>query len=141
MDCGAKVIGVNNRNLHTFQLDLETTAKAVAVAERRGVSWRLNGAALPDIQIASLSGISSAEDVSAFRELGVSCCLIGETLMKSGDPARLVKELLGESGGESSSHMFKICGVTSAADASAALQAGANFIGAAVNTNLTSLIL
>ena len=120
---------MNNRNLHSFQLDLDTTAKAIAVAQRRAVSWRMEDASIPDIQIASLSGISSAEDVKTFRDLGVSCCLIGETLMKSSDPAALVKELLGATKSGGMSHMFKICGITKAIDASVALQHGANFIG------------
>jgi indole-3-glycerol phosphate synthase len=87
LDCGAKVIGVNNRNLHTFQLDLETTAKAISVAQARGVSWRPQGHGLPDIFIAALSGITSSDDVSLFRDLGVSCCLIGnlQTVLPSSE--------------------------------------------------------
>jgi anthranilate synthase/indole-3-glycerol phosphate synthase/phosphoribosylanthranilate isomerase len=58
LDCGAIAIGVNNRNLHTFQLDLDTTRRVLLVAEKKGKSWRGSQA---DICIAALSGISSSE--------------------------------------------------------------------------------
>ena len=41
--CGAKVIGVNNRNLHTFKLDLDTTERAIKIAKEKGFSWQLQG--------------------------------------------------------------------------------------------------
>ena len=41
--CGAKVIGVNNRNLHTFKLDLDTTERAIKIAKEMGFSWQLQG--------------------------------------------------------------------------------------------------
>lgn len=80
LDCGARVIGVNNRNLHTFQLNLETTAQAVAIAARRKLTWRPAGRddPPPPLLIFALSGISSAEDVATFKDLGVACCLVGE---------------------------------------------------------------
>lgn len=88
LDCGAKFIGVNNRNLHTFQLDLDTTERALSVARRRGVSWTFepgttsaSGAARsPDITVLSLSGVSSADDVRGFKRLGVSGVLVGTYL-------------------------------------------------------------
>ena len=132
LSCGAKVIGVNNRNLHTFQLDLETTERAIQVAQRAGISWRPSqtGESKADVTIVALSGISSASDVGIFRSLGVSCCLIGETLMKSTDPQFTIKELLSEQDvGFSYDPVVKICGMTTPDDVTVALQAGADLIG------------
>ena len=94
------MIGVNNRNLHTFQLDLGTTQRVISIVERAGLSWRpphRNNGIKQDVTIAALSGITSTEDVCRFREEGVSCVLIGETLMKSSDPAATISQLLDES--------------------------------------------
>ncbi len=78
---GARVIGVNNRNLHTFQVDLNT---ALQLAEQipAGV-----------LKIAE-SGIHSANDVQRLREAGYDAFLVGEHLMKSGDPAQALRALL-----------------------------------------------
>jgi anthranilate synthase/indole-3-glycerol phosphate synthase/phosphoribosylanthranilate isomerase len=134
LDCGAKVIGVNNRNLHTFKLDLDTTAKVTSVAKSRGYTWvpskQGDGSyKAGDITIAALSGITSSEDVQKFRDIGVGCVLVGETLMKSNDPAQTIADLLSEDTSKMSTKLVKVCGVTSGADASVALQAGANLIG------------
>ncbi len=127
--CGAKVIGVNNRNLHTFKLDLDTTERAISIAHKQGVSWRLtDGVAgqphMSDIMIAALSGITSNDDVAQFRRAGVSCVLVGETLMKSADPRRTIAELLADDGAVSGSQrmLVKTCGMTSVPDAELALQ-------------------
>ena len=61
LDCGARVIGVNNRNLHSFQLDLKTTERILQVAQRKQKSWRIGGSSEPDLLIAALSGITSSE--------------------------------------------------------------------------------
>lgn len=136
LNAGAKVIGVNNRNLHNFQLDLDTTARILKVAEKRGVSWKLNSQEpeeKPDILVAALSGISTAADVAEFQRLGVSCCLIGETLMKSNDPRATLQQLL--AGVDHSSPtkglkpIVKTCGITNSEDAVTALQSGANLVG------------
>ena len=129
--CGAKVIGVNNRNLHTFKLDLDTTERAISIAQKKGVSWRLTDSPqgpgqphMSDIMIAALSGITSNDDVMQFRRAGVSCVLVGETLMKSADPRRTIAELLADGGSESDSKrvLVKTCGMTSVQDAELALQ-------------------
>jgi hypothetical protein len=133
LQAGAKVIGVNNRNLHTFKLDLDTTERAIGIAKKMGFTWELKpGGPVPDIMIAALSGITSSDDVAIFRKAGVSCVLVGETLMKSTNPKQTIAELLGEvpaEGDGSKRVLVKTCGVTSALDAEAALQAGANMIG------------
>jgi anthranilate synthase / indole-3-glycerol phosphate synthase / phosphoribosylanthranilate isomerase len=133
LQAGAKVIGVNNRNLHTFKLDLDTTERAIGIAKKMGFTWELKpGGPVPDIMIAALSGITSSDDVAIFRKAGVSCVLVGETLMKSSNPKQTIAELLGEvpSEGDGSKRVLvKTCGVTSAVDAEAALQAGASMIG------------
>ena len=141
LSCGAKVIGVNNRNLHTFKLDLDTTERAIAIAEKKGITWKLSSdkdenIQIPNIMIAALSGITSADDVQQFRKAGVSCVLVGETLMKSTNPKKTIEELLTENNNDinglnsSSGRMLvKTCGLTSVTDAEVALQAGVSLLG------------
>jgi indole-3-glycerol phosphate synthase len=78
---GARLIGVNNRNLHTFEVKLET---ALRLAEKipAGV-----------VRVAE-SGIHSSADVGRLRAAGYQAFLVGEHLMKSGDPAGAVRALL-----------------------------------------------
>ena len=62
LDCGAKVIGVNNRNLHTFKLDLGTTERVISIANGRGLKWRPPTVAdptPPDIIIAGSYNLSN----------------------------------------------------------------------------------
>jgi indole-3-glycerol phosphate synthase len=77
---GAQVIGVNNRNLHTFKDDLSTSLR---LAERipAGV-----------IRV-SESGIRTAEDIHKLRQAGYDAFLVGEHLMRSRDPAQALREL------------------------------------------------
>ncbi len=76
---GASLIGVNNRNLETFEVSLETSAQLAPSAA--------DGAVL-----VSESGIESAEDIHRLRNLGYRAVLIGETLMRADDPTRLLSE-------------------------------------------------
>ncbi len=78
---GARLIGVNNRNLHTFEVSLETS---IRLAEKipAGV-----------VRVAE-SGIHSADDVQRLRSEGYQAFLVGEHLMKSGDPAAALRALL-----------------------------------------------
>ena len=79
---GARIIGVNNRDLRTFQVRLETS---LLLAER-----------IPRDEIkVSESGIHSHADVARLKAAGFSAFLIGEHLMKSGDPAQALRELRG----------------------------------------------
>ena len=77
---GARIVGVNNRNLHTFEVSLDT-------------SLRLAGK-IPDSAIrVSESGIHSRADVDRLQAAGYSAFLVGEHLMRSGDPERALGEL------------------------------------------------
>jgi indole-3-glycerol phosphate synthase len=95
LQAGAKVIGVNNRNLHTFQLDLATTDRTAAELTKRGLHFDHNNAAnsSSDYAVCSLSGMSHAEDVERYRHLGVGMVLIGEALMRSPDPKAAISSL------------------------------------------------
>jgi indole-3-glycerol phosphate synthase len=77
---GALIIGVNNRNLHSLEVSLDVS--------RSLVGHKSDGA----IMVAE-SGISSAAEIHELRLLGFDGFLIGETLMKSGDPASLLCKL------------------------------------------------
>ncbi len=79
---GAKVVGVNNRNLHTFEVNLDV---ALRLAEN-----------IPEgaIRVAE-SGIHTASDIRKLKAAGYSAFLVGERLMKSGDPAAEIRALLG----------------------------------------------
>ncbi|CAM9625132.1 unnamed protein product [Pylaiella littoralis] len=133
LNAGARVIGVNNRNLHTFELDLETTERVALVAADMGVPWQTPSEPWKKerIVLSALSGITGPDDVKRFDEMGVSMVLVGETLMRAENPAEAIDTLLGkgESTPVSEQRLVKVCGVTNVEDASVVASAGANLIG------------
>ena len=80
MTVGAEIIGVNNRNLNDFTVDIENSINL-----RRCVSG--------DVIFISESGIKTKEDVTRLKENNVDAVLIGETLMKSDDKKAMISEL------------------------------------------------
>ncbi|KAI0336213.1 indole-3-glycerol phosphate synthase [Cubamyces sp. BRFM 1775] len=82
LEVGAKVIGVNNRNLHDFSVDMGTTSALVDMVRER------------DVVLCALSGIQSPGDVKVYKEQGVNAVLVGESLMRASDTKRFIKELL-----------------------------------------------
>ncbi|MEJ2688714.1 MAG: indole-3-glycerol phosphate synthase TrpC, partial [Deltaproteobacteria bacterium] len=78
---GSRLIGVNNRNLKDFSVDLETT-------------FRIKRLLADEIPLVSESGIKSRDDLKRLAAAGVTAALIGETLMRSTDEARAVRTLL-----------------------------------------------
>lgn len=82
LDAGADIIGINNRDLHTLAIDLETTA-------------RLRPMIPPGIVVVSESGFESRDQVVRVERLGVDAVLIGTSLMASADPAAKLRELRG----------------------------------------------
>ena len=97
------LIGVNNRNLKTFKVDLATTERLAAMLDRRtGVApvsnlKNENGDrrdARPALLVAE-SGIHTRADVERLRKCGAKAILVGESLMKNGDIQTKVRELIG----------------------------------------------
>jgi len=82
LDAKAPVIGINNRDLDTFAVSLETTA-------------RLRALIPADRVVVSESGISKRGDIALLRSMKVDAALIGEELVKAADPAAKIRELLG----------------------------------------------
>lgn len=82
IDLGAEVIGVNNRDLRSFTVDLGTTD-------------RLAGMVPENIVLAALSGISNRADVERFQSAGARAVLVGEALMAAADPGAKIAELRG----------------------------------------------
>ena len=79
---GARIIGVNNRNLKDFSVDTEN-------------SKRLRNLVPHDILFVSESGVRTAEDVSRLRQIGADAVLVGETLMRAADKTQKLNELRG----------------------------------------------
>ncbi|MFH1715288.1 MAG: indole-3-glycerol phosphate synthase TrpC [Elusimicrobiota bacterium] len=79
---GAVIIGINNRNLVDFSVDLSTTEQLKKF--------------IPDDRIVvSESGINNYDDVARLKESGVNTILVGETIIKSNDPYLKIRELRG----------------------------------------------
>lgn len=81
IDCGARVIGINNRNLTTFEVDLRAT-EIISEEVPEGVI------------LVSESGIKTQADTRRVFDAGVNAVLVGESLMRSGDIAAQVAALL-----------------------------------------------
>ena len=79
---GARIIGVNNRNLKTFEVDINN-----CIRQRKHIP--------SDILFVAESGIKSREDVAALEKGGVDGVLIGETLMRSPDKEMTLRQLKG----------------------------------------------
>lgn len=79
--CGAEIIGINNRNLETFQTNIKVTIDLCSEVP-------------PDVLLISESGIGSNEDIKKLKEKGVYTFLIGEALMDNQNPGQKIKELL-----------------------------------------------
>ena len=77
---GARIIGVNNRNLKDFSVDMEN-------------SRRLRSQIPGNVLFVSESGVKSAEDVKAARDIGADAVLVGETLMRAEDKKKKLAEL------------------------------------------------
>lgn len=84
VDCGARMIGVNNRNLKDFSVDT-------------GNSRQLRELVPEDVIFVSESGVQSAEDIALLRDAGVDAVLIGEALMRAEDKSAKLAELRGNS--------------------------------------------
>ncbi len=82
LNCGARIIGVNNRNLKDFTVDTEN-------------SRRLRELIPKNIIFVSESGVKTAEDIAILREIGADAVLIGETLMRADNKKEKLAELRG----------------------------------------------
>ena len=80
---GARIIGVNNRNLKDFSVDT-------------GNSASLRKLVPPEVIFIAESGIKTAEDVRSLRKIGVDAVLVGETLMRAKDKKAMLRELRGD---------------------------------------------
>jgi indole-3-glycerol phosphate synthase len=78
---GATLIGINNRDLHTFRTDLDTTFRLLPHLPKEAV-------------VVSESGISAHDDVRRLEAAGVDAILVGEALLRSPDPGAMLRELL-----------------------------------------------
>lgn len=83
----AEIIGINNRNLHDFSVDMRTTEKIVNILEQKNVR--------NNYYIISESGIKNRKDVQFLQDTGINGVLIGETLMRAEKPVDKIKELKG----------------------------------------------
>jgi indole-3-glycerol phosphate synthase len=82
LGAGARLIGINNRDLRDFSVDV-------------GRTTQLMGAIPEGVSVVSESGIASAEQLRDLEAIGVDAVLVGESLMRSADPERALRELLG----------------------------------------------
>ncbi|KAI9487763.1 MAG: indole-3-glycerol phosphate synthase-domain-containing protein [Benjaminiella poitrasii] len=120
---GAKLIGVNNRNLHNFDVDMETTSRLAEMVPKGTI-------------LCALSGITGRADVEMYVKQGVQGMLVGEALMRAWNLKAFVSDLLGLEkkdpiavSREPARSLVKVCGISTIEAAVEATNAGADLIG------------
>lgn len=118
---GSKVIGVNNRNLESFEVDMKTTSRLRSMVPESTI-------------ICALSGINSHDDVLDCKKDGVNAVLVGEAIMRAPDATEFISQLCAgipapTKKGASQSLFVKICGTRSPEAATEAVENGADFVG------------
>lgn len=121
VDLGSKVIGVNNRDLTSFEVDLGTTSRLMEHVPKETI-------------VCALSGISGPQDVTAYSKDGVKAVLVGEALMRAQDTVSFISTLLGGANATvksapSRNICVKICGTRTPEAAKVAVESGADFVG------------
>lgn len=81
LSANASIIGINNRDLNTFEVDISTTERLIHKIPENKV-------------IVSESGIGSYEQIMFLKSLGVNAVLVGESLMRADNPADMVRRLM-----------------------------------------------
>ena len=122
VDCGARLVGVNNRNLRTLAVD-------VNASDRLAARMPLNVVGVSE------SGLQTRADLERLAAAGYNAFLIGERFMTAADPAKAIQELkwgresFYETRKMTPDPIFKICGITRLEDALHAVGQGATAIG------------
>ena len=118
---GARVIGVNNRNLHDFQVDMGTTSRLADMVKGQ------------EVILCALSGITGGEDVRRYVQQGVGAVLVGEALMRAKDTRAFIAELLDWTDIPKPEALWpplvKICGIRTTEEALFSANAGAAMLG------------
>ncbi|EXJ80104.1 anthranilate synthase component 2 [Capronia epimyces CBS 606.96] len=121
VDLGSQVIGVNNRDLTNFEVDLATTSRLLDLVPESTI-------------VCALSGISGPHDVQAYRKDGVKAILVGEALMRASNTVDFITKLVGDDNVKPKKTsqpqlLVKICGTRTAEAARTAIEAGADLVG------------
>ncbi|KAH7349971.1 anthranilate synthase component 2 [Plectosphaerella cucumerina] len=118
---GSKVIGVNNRNLESFEVDMGTTSRLRKMVSEGTI-------------ICALSGINSHDDVVTCKQDGINAILVGEAIMRASDTTKFIRQLCSGTESEPAKPatpqlLVKICGTRTAEAAGEAVKSGADLVG------------
>ncbi len=81
IECRAEIVGINNRNLDSFEVDINTTLELAPLVPENHI-------------VVSESGVRTGKDIQLLRKSGVRAVLVGSSIMKSNDVAEKVRELV-----------------------------------------------
>ena len=113
IDCGARIIGVNNRNLKDFTVDVQN-------------SVRLRNLVQDDVIFVSESGLETPEDIQVLRDNNIGVALMGETFMRSPNKAEKLAYLYGPT---YYTPKVKMCGISKVETIPAVVEAKPDYMG------------